>query len=71
MLDIIKLLKIMKDKNITPYQIAKKGEMSQSTISQIISGKRPTPSFETVCKIADVLQCDINELRKKECNHEI
>ena len=59
-MDIQMLKKIMREKEITPTDLARKAEIAQSTVSQILNEKRKDPSFSTVCKIAYALDIDID-----------
>jgi putative transcriptional regulator len=60
-----KIEKILKDKNMTTYRLAKLSGVNKATLAHIKSGKVKKPLFETICKIADALEVDINELREK------
>lgn len=55
--------KLLEERKMTRYALAKKTHVSYSVIHALGSGKIKKPSFELVCKIADALEVDINELR--------
>ena len=60
-----KIEKLLKDKNMTTYRLAKLSGINKATLAHIKSGKVKKSLFETVCKIADALDVDINEFREK------
>lgn len=60
-----KIEKIMIEKNITTYRLSKMTGISKQYFSQMKLKHTVNPSFETVCKIADALEVDINEFRKQ------
>lgn len=60
-----KIEKLLKDKNMTSYRLAQLSGINKATLAHIKSGKVKKPLFETVCKIADALEVDINEFREK------
>lgn len=60
-----KIEKIMQKKNISTYRLSKMTGISKQYFSQMKLKKTGNPSFETVCKIADALDIDINEFREK------
>lgn len=61
----VKIEKILKEKNMTTYRLAQLSGINKATLAHIKSGKVKKPLFETVCKIADALDVDINEFREK------
>lgn len=58
------ILKVMEEKNITMYRIAKDSGLSMSYVWEICKGKRKNPSIEVTSKIAKVLNISIDELIK-------
>lgn len=57
---------------INRSEIAVKTGLSRASISAIFNGKRKNPSFQTLKKIADALECSIDELLeqiKKDTEH--
>lgn len=58
---IIKLKQICKEKDISPYALAKKAEISTSTMSYLMSGKTK-PELYTILSICNVLQINIGDL---------
>lgn len=61
-MNIVKLLKILKEKKITRYQLAKMSGVSECTISRLIKGTNKEPKISTVKAIAKALEVDINEI---------
>lgn len=55
--------KILIEKNITQYELAKRMNVSTGTITELKMGRIKKPSFELACKIADALDVSLNELR--------
>lgn len=62
----IKLREIMWEKEITAVDIYNATGISTSTISNIIHGKRPNISLNTIDKLCDVLDCRIQDLLEFE-----
>jgi len=60
-----KIEKLLKEKNMTTYRLAQLSGINKATLAHIKSGKVKKPLFETICKIADALDVDINEFREK------
>lgn len=60
----IRLYRLMYDKGITQSELSEITGITQSNISNYITGRK-TPSFYTVDKIARALDCSIEELRYK------
>ncbi|XHB95555.1 helix-turn-helix transcriptional regulator [Lactococcus garvieae] len=58
-----KIERLLKKKNMTTYRLAQLSGISKSTLAHIKSGKVKKPLFETVCKIAEALEVDINEFK--------
>jgi DNA-binding Xre family transcriptional regulator len=58
-----KIEKIMEEKNISTYRLSKMTGISKQYFSQMKLKQTANPSFETVCKIADALDVDINDFR--------
>ena len=48
------------------YALAKKGQLSNSYLSEIIGNKKTNPSIETLQKISAALDVSIEELIKDE-----
>ena len=55
--------KILTEKNITQYELAKRMDVSTGTITELKMGRIKKPSFELACKIADALDINLDELR--------
>ena len=55
----------MREKNLSQGQLASLVGMKQQYISKILLGKVKNPSFEIVVKIAEVLDIDLNQFKKK------
>lgn len=62
-----KLEKILKQKNISRYQLSKMTGVAQTTLSSYKYGVEP--SFKNVCKIADALGVSLDYFREED-NHE-
>ena len=60
-----KIEELLKERNMTTYRLAQLSGINKATLAHIKSGKVKKPLFETVCKIADALDVDINEFREK------
>lgn len=58
------ILKILKEKNITMYRMAKDSDLSISYVWEICKGKRKNPSIAVISKIARVLEVSVDELIK-------
>lgn len=58
-----KIEKLLKERNMSTYRLAQLSGINKATLAHIKSGKVKKPLFETVCKIADALDVDINEFR--------
>lgn len=56
-----KITKILKEKSITPYRLWKISGVAQSTISDILNGKKQNPTTKTLQKIANALNCSVDE----------
>lgn len=61
----LKIEKLLKEKKMSTYRLAQLSGINKATLAHIKSGKVKKPLFETVCKIADALEVDINEFREK------
>ncbi|WP_294364736.1 helix-turn-helix transcriptional regulator [uncultured Clostridium sp.] len=59
----MKLRSYLKEKSITAYALSKKTDVSQSTISEFMSGKRVI-KFDTACKLANALEITLDEFEK-------
>lgn len=55
----------MNKKGWTKYRLAKQANIGQSTLSEILSGKKQNPSINTLQKIADALGVSIDYLTGK------
>lgn len=56
--------KILKEKDITQYELAKRMGVSTGTITELKMGRIKKPSFELACKIADALEVSLDDLRE-------
>ena len=61
-MNIEKLLKLLKERNMTAYRLAKESGVSRGQLSDLINGKKPNPSINTVIKIAKVLGCKVDDI---------
>ena len=57
-----KLFKIIKEKNIKIYDLAKKSKVHHSVIYRILKEENKNPGIYTVKKLADALGVDIQSL---------
>lgn len=55
----------MREKELSQSQLASLVGIKQQYISKILLGKVNKPSFEIVVKIAEVLDIDLNQFKKK------
>lgn len=60
---IARIEELMRVRGLTPAQVARAGGMDKSTLSNILSGKRPNPTARTVEQIATGLGTTIDYLR--------
>ena len=56
----------MTKKLLTKVEIARRTGLSRVTISNILNGKHKNANIETLKKIADVLDCSIEDLMKEK-----
>ncbi|MGG7057560.1 helix-turn-helix domain-containing protein [Clostridium tertium] len=59
----MKLREYLKEQKITAYSISRKTNISQSTISEFMSGKRVI-KFDTACKLANALDITLDKLEE-------
>lgn len=62
----IRISKLLSDRNITQYELAKRMATSQSTIKHIIDEEYKSIKFETMLKIADAFKMTIQEFLDDE-----
>lgn len=55
----------MREKKLSQSQLSSLVGIKQQYISKILLGKVKKPSFEIVVKIAEVLDIDLNQFKKK------
>jgi len=62
-----KLAKLRKEKGLTQESLARKANISYHTLIKLESGRIQNPTIETIIKIANVLNINIDDLveRKK------
>ncbi|WP_205272283.1 helix-turn-helix domain-containing protein [Lactococcus taiwanensis] len=53
------------EKNMSIYRLSKLSGVSTQSLSAIKLGQSKKPSFEIVVKIAEVLDIDLNQFKKK------
>lgn len=58
-----KIEKILKEKNTTAYQVAKKANVNVSMLYSLKNGDKKDISFMNMCKIADALEVSLDEFR--------
>lgn len=61
-MNIEKIIKIMKLKNISKYRLSQLSDVSETQIGKILNGIHSDPRISTVKKIAKALEVDINEI---------
>jgi transcriptional regulator with XRE-family HTH domain len=52
--------KLMNEKGWTRYRLAKESNLGQSTVHEIMSGKKKTPTSTTLQKLANALGVSVN-----------
>lgn len=57
----IRLQKLLKQNNLTQYQLAKRGGIPRSTICVTVGAKQKTVKLDTVYQIADTLGMSIKD----------
>lgn len=57
---------LMNKKGWTKYRLAKEANLGQSTVHEIMSGKKKTPTSTTLQKLADALGVTVNAFFDKE-----
>lgn len=62
--DEVGLQKLIDEKGMTNYRVAKLAGVGQATISQLTTGKRKEPKLSTAAKIAEVLEVEIEDIYK-------
>lgn len=61
-MNICKVRRIMEEKGITQYRLAKLTGISEAQISRLLNGKRSDPKISAVKAIAAALQVGISEI---------
>jgi transcriptional regulator with XRE-family HTH domain len=56
-----KIIQLLKEKGWTPYKLCKEANMAQSTLSDILNGKKKNPTAATIQKIAAALGVTVDE----------
>ena len=56
------LLEIMKEKNVSPKQLAERSNLPPKTISRILSRHTANPYIDTLDRIANALECSIADI---------
>lgn len=64
------LIKIMNEKNITAYKLAKKSHVAQSTLSTILTGNNKNPSSNTLSKLAEALGVPVTDFFEEKTETE-
>lgn len=59
---MIEIARVRKEKGISQNKLAAMAGIAQATISDIESGNTPAPKISTLKKIADALNCTIDDL---------
>ena len=66
-----KLSTLMGMKRMTIKEVHEKTKLSRTTISNLYSDKATRIDFETIAKLCDLFQCEVNELLCIEENKKI
>lgn len=56
------LLEIIKDKKLTPKQIAEGGNLPEKTVTRVISGKTANPYIDTLHRFSVALGCSLSDI---------
>ena len=64
------LIKIMNEKNITAYKLAKKSHVAQSTLSTILTGNNKNPSSNTLSKLAEASGVPVTDFFEEKAETE-
>lgn len=59
---VLKVDKLLKDQNKTPYWLSKQTGISQNNIAKICNGETSTIRFETIEKICNALNCNVEDI---------
>ena len=57
-----KIIKLMKERNITVYKLSKMINYDRTNLKKILSGEIKEPTISTVIAIADALEVNIDEI---------
>ena len=57
-----KIIKLMKERNITVYKLSKMINYDRTNLQKILSGEIKEPTISTVIAIADALEINIEEI---------
>ena len=58
--------KLLRERNMTQYQLSKNGGIPRSTISVVVSGKHSTVKLDTIYQICATLNITLEEFFKDE-----
>ena len=56
------LLEIIKEKKLTPKQIAEGGNLPEKTVTRVISGKTANPYIDTLHRFSVALGCSLSDI---------
>ena len=59
---VLKIDKLLKEQNKTPYWLSKQTGISQNNIAKICNGETSTIRFETIEKICNALNCNVEDI---------
>ncbi len=65
------ILKELDKKGWSRYRLCKESHMAQSTLSDILNGKKNNPRMDTIQKIADALGVSVNAFFDDEATEDI
>lgn len=63
-----KLISKIKNSEMTNRQIALRAGVDTSVIYNIVNNKKKDINFSTACKLADVLEISLDDLREEKAN---
>jgi transcriptional regulator with XRE-family HTH domain len=57
-----KIIKYMKDNNLSSASLSKQAGISSGIVHNIIKSEKPNPTIDSVLKIAKIMDCSLDEL---------
>ena len=59
---IVKLKELLQKRNKSAYWLAKQTNISQNAMGKIVNGEPASLRFDTLDKICDVLECEVEDI---------